>query len=162
MSDFRTRTQSHRSQTHVKQRKKICGSLDAAQRWMEHYAQVLEAEGFSRSFASLCHFFHNGLQINILVLGDDLFIVSRHEGRKHALNLLRGGDELSKVETLGPGSSQSHTVSFFGKTVTLRRWRVEFESDQQHVSHALKALELTDARCVATPRNRRCGRPQGK
>ena len=34
--------------------------------------------------------------------------------------------------------------------MTLRRWRVEYESDQHDVSRALKALELTDARCVAT------------
>ena len=102
----------------MKLRKKMYGSLNAAQRWMEHYAQDLEAGGFSRGFASPCHFFHNGLQTNILVHGDDLFIVDRHEKRKHALNLLRDGDELSKVETLGPGSSQSHTVSFLGKTVT--------------------------------------------
>ena len=91
------------------------GSLDAAQRWGEHYAQVLEVGGFSRALASPWHFFHNALQINVLVHGDDLFIVSRHEGRKHALNLLRSGDELSKVETVGTGSSQSHTVSFLGK-----------------------------------------------
>ena len=116
MSDFRTRTQSHRSQAHVKQRKTMDGFLDAAQRWMEHHAQVFEAGGFSRGFASPCHFFHNGLQINVLVHGDYIFIVGRHEDRKHALNLLRGGDELSKVETLGPGSSQSQTVNIFGKT----------------------------------------------
>ena len=60
-------------------------------------------EDFSRGFASPCHFFHNGLQINDLVHGDYIFIVGRHEDRKHTLNLLRGGDELSKVETLGKG-----------------------------------------------------------
>ena len=103
MSDFRTTTQSQGSQMHVKLRKKVYGSLDAAQWLMEHYAQVLEAGGFFRGFASPCHFFHNGLQINVLVHGDYIFIVSRHEGRKHALNLLRGVYELSKVETLGPG-----------------------------------------------------------
>ena len=34
------------------------GSLDAAQRWEEHYAQFLETGGFSRGVASPCHFFH--------------------------------------------------------------------------------------------------------
>ena len=42
-----------------------------------------------------------------------LFVVGRREGRKHALSLLRSGNELSKVVTLDSESSQSHTVSFF-------------------------------------------------
>ena len=52
-------------------RKTMYGSLDAAQRWGEHDAQVLEAGGFSRGTASPCHFFHKGLQTYILVHGDD-------------------------------------------------------------------------------------------
>ena len=63
--------------------------------------------------------------------GDDFFIVGRREGRKHALSLLRGAYELSKVVTLGPESSQSRTVSFLGRTLTLRQWGIEHESDQQ-------------------------------
>ena len=81
------------------------GSLDAAQRWGERYAQVLEAGGFSRGVASQCHFFHEGLQRYILVHGDDFFMVGRREGRKHVPSLLRGAYELSKVVTLGPESS---------------------------------------------------------
>ena len=53
------------------------GSLDAAQRWGEHYVQVLEAGGFSRGAASPCHFFHEGLQTYILVHGGVFFIVGR-------------------------------------------------------------------------------------
>ena len=67
------------------------------------------------------------------------------EGRKHALRLLRRACELSKVVTLGSESSQSRTVSFLGRTLTLRQWGIEYEPDQQHVSRALKALGLTDA-----------------
>ena len=54
-----------------KLRKTMYGSLDAAQRWREHYAQVLEAGGLSRGAGFLCHFFHDGLQTYILVHGDD-------------------------------------------------------------------------------------------
>ena len=134
-----------------KLRKTMYGSLDAAQRLGEHYAQVLETAGFSRSVASPCHFFHKDLDTYILVHGDDFFIVGRQEGRKHALCLLRGAYELSKVVTLGPESSQSQTASFLGRTLTLRQWRIEYEPDQQHVSRALKALGLANAKGVATP-----------
>ena len=115
------------------------GSLDATQRWGEHYAQVLEAGGSSRGVASPCHFFHKGLQTHILVHGDDLFIVGRREGRKHALSLLRSAYKQTTVVTLGPESSQSRTASFLGRTLTLRQWGIEYEPDQQHDSRALNA-----------------------
>ena len=108
-----------------KLRKTMYGSLDAAQRWR----LVLEAGGISRGAASPCHFFHNDLQTYILVHGDDFFIVGRREGRKHVLSLLLSAYELRKVETLGPGPSQSRTASFLGRTLTLRQWGIECEPD---------------------------------
>ena len=83
--------------------------------------------------------------------GDDFFTVGRREERKHALSLLRSAYELSKVVTLDPDPSQSRTASFLGRTLTLRQWGIEYALDQQHVSRALKALGLTDAKGVATP-----------
>ena len=72
----------------------------------------------------------------------------------------RQGRKLSKVVTLGHESSQSRTISFLGRTLALRQWRIEFEPDQQHVPRALKALGLTDARCVATPGTDDAGGPK--
>ena len=74
------------------------------------------------------------------------------EGRKHALGLLRRCIRTEQSgATLGPGPSKSRTASFLGRTLTLRQWRIEYEPDQQHVSRALKALELTGAEGVAAP-----------
>ena len=109
----------------------------------EHYAEVLEAAGFSRDVASPCLFFHKGLQTYILVHGEEFFIMGRREGRNRALSLPRSAYELSKVVTPGPQPSQSRTASFLGRTLTLRQWGIESEPDQQHVSRALKPLGLT-------------------
>ena len=104
-----------------KLRKTMYGFLDAAQRWGEHHALVLEAGGFSRGVASPCHFIHKGLQTSILVHGND-FSVGRREERRHALSLLRSAYEPSKVVALRPRPSQSRTASFLGRTLTLRQW----------------------------------------
>ena len=140
-----------------KLRKTMYGSRDAAQRWGEHYAQVLEKGGYTRGVASPCHFFHKDLETYILVHGDDLFIVGRQEEREHVLRLLRSAYELGKVVTLGPGPSQSRTATILGRTLTLRRWGIEYEPDQQHVSRTLKALGLTGAKRCGDSWNRRCG-----
>ena len=87
----------------------------------EHCVQVLEAvEGFSRRGISVPHL-DKDLETHILLHGDDFFIVGRQDGRKHALSLLRGAYELSKVVTLGPRPSQSRTASCLGRTLTLRQ-----------------------------------------
>ena len=57
-----------------KLRKTMYGSLDAAQRWGEHNAQVLKTGGFFRGVASPCHFSHKDLETYILVHGDDFFL----------------------------------------------------------------------------------------
>ena len=141
-------------------RKTMYGSLDAAQRWGEHYAQVVEKGGCTRGVASPCHFFHKDLETYILVHGDDFFIVGRQEGREHVLRLLRSAYELSKVVTLGPLPSQSRTATILGRTLTLRQWGIEYEPDQQHVSRALKALGLTGAKGVGTPGTDDVGGPK--
>ena len=82
-------------------RKTMFQSFDIVQQWGEHCAQVLEAGGFVQGVASPRHFFHKGLQTSIMVNGDDFFTVGRREGRKHALRLLQGAYELSKVDSLG-------------------------------------------------------------
>ena len=65
----------------VKLRKTMYGSLDDAQRWGEHHAQVWEVgRVFPEGVASPCHFFHKGLQTYILVHDDDFFVVGRREG----------------------------------------------------------------------------------
>ena len=73
---------------------------------------------------------------------------------------MRGAYELSKVVTLGPESSQSRTVSILGRTLTSRQWSIEYEPEQQHVSRALKALGLTDAKGGATPGTDDVGGPK--
>ena len=87
-------------------------------------------EGFPEAWRLRVFFSTKDLDTYILVHGDDFFKVGRQEGRKHALSLLRGAYELSKVVTLGPESSQSQTASFLGRTLTLRQWGIEYEPDQ--------------------------------
>ena len=60
--------------------KTMYGTLDAAERWAEHYAATLCAAGFIRGTASPCHFYHPGKDIWVLVHGDNFVIVARQAG----------------------------------------------------------------------------------
>ena len=145
-SGCRTRTERQRSQMYVENYERRCtdpwmlpndGESVAPRSWrQEDYPEARVLYTVSSMMAcrltSWCAvtIFHSG----------------RREARKHTLSLLQGAHDLGKVVTFGPESSRSRTVSFLGRTLTLRQWRTKYEPDQQHVVRALKALGLTDAR----------------
>ena len=107
-ADCQTRTPRQSSQECVGNCERQCtGSLDATQRWEEHYAQVLETGGFSRGVASPYHFFHKDLETYMLVHGDDFFIVGR-QCTEFAARCIRA-EQSGKSE---PRPSQSRTASF--------------------------------------------------
>ena len=130
-----------------KLRKTMCGTLNAAQRWREHSATGLRRRRILT---------RSGIPVPLLpqgpadlVHGDDCFIVGRQKAREHALDILQEVyDEQSyHLGHLGTGALHSQSRSW-GRTQTLRKWRIEYEPDTQHVPRSLKALGLTGARCV--------------
>ena len=124
----------------AKLRKTMYGSLDAAQRWQNIMLRFWRREDFPEAWILLAACSIKACKPTFWCTVTIFFIVDRREGRKHALSFLRGAHELSKVVTLSPESSQSRTISFLGRTLTLRQWGIEYELDQQHVSPALEAL----------------------
>ena len=70
------------------------GTLDALEKWGEHYSQILLSHGFVRGRASPCHFTHPTWGVHLLVHGDDFVIVARREGRARTLKLLEDNFEI--------------------------------------------------------------------
>ena len=141
--DCRTRTPKQNSQACWKLRKTMYGSLDAAQRWGEHYAQVLETGGFSRGVASPCHFFHKELEPYILVHGDDFFSGPTGEA-KACTEFAARCIQAEQSCDYGPRVVAVTDSEFLG----------------QDADVALKALGLTNAEGVATPGTDDVGGPQ--
>ena len=68
--------------------KTMYGTLDAADRWSEHYASILVQHGFQRGQSSPCLFIHRDWNVRIVVHGDDFIILAKNEGRNKTLSLL--------------------------------------------------------------------------
>ena len=88
------------------------GTLDAADRWGEHYALSLINAELTRETASPCHFYHVGKDIWILVRGDDFVVVARQSGREYAEATLRIQYEV-KVDIAGPEPQDPKEISRF-------------------------------------------------
>ena len=119
----------------------VCGkllycTLDAAERWGEHYADTLLKGAFIRGSASPCHFYHAELDIWCLVHGDDFVIVARQEGRDHAEAVLRAAYEV-KVDIAGPGTGDPKAIKILGRIVTYTDKGILYEADPGHMESVI-------------------------
>ena len=97
--------------------KTMYGTLDAADRWAEHYSQILVAAGFIRGLASPCHFRHPGWGVNLMVHGDDFIIAARREGREKTLKILEDNFEI-KCDVAGLVEGMSREIKVLGRVAT--------------------------------------------
>ena len=130
--------------------KTMCGTLDAAERWGEHYAQTLTNAGFTRGTASPCHFHHKAKDIWILVHGDDFVVVARQAGREFVEATLRAQYEI-KVDLAGPEPDDPKEIKILGRIITNTDNGLTYEPDPGHMEKAMHELNLADAKGVATP-----------
>ena len=77
------------------------GTLDAAERWGEHYSAILTSNGFKRGEASPCQFFHKAWGVRLMVHGDDFIMVAKKAGRDRTIKLLQSHFKWS-TGLLGP------------------------------------------------------------
>ena len=143
-----------------KLRKTMCGSLKAAQRWGEHYAQVLETGGFSRGVASPCHFFpprlgdvHSGARRCFFHSGPTGGAKACTEFAARCIRAEQSCDSGPRVVAVTDSEflGQDADVATVGNRVRAR---------PAACFPRLKALGLTNAKGVATPRTDDVGGPK--
>ena len=133
-----------------KLRKTMYGTLDASNRWSEHYTGVLTRGGFQAGKASPCHFWHPDRDAWVLVHGDDFFIVGRAAAREYVLKLLRAEYEL-KTDTLGPLEGQLKELKVLGRVISYTADGYLLEGDASLVEAIVDRLNLGKAKSVITP-----------
>ena len=130
--------------------KTMYGTLDAAERWGEHYALTLTNAGFTRGTASPCHFYHADKDIWILVHGDDFVVVARQSGREYAETTLRAQYEV-KVDMAGPEAQDPKEIKILGRIVTYTDQGLTYEPDPGNMEKVIHELKLSDGKGAATP-----------
>ena len=129
------------------------GTLDAAEKWGEHYAQILVSAGFARGRASPCHFSHPTWGVHLLVHGDDFVIVARREGRAQTLKLLQDNFEI-KHTCAGPCQGMDREIKILGRIITCHPDGWTMEADPSLIEAAVDKLGLQEGKGVAVPGSR--------
>ena len=126
------------------------GTLDAAERWADHYGRILMSQGFERGAASPCHFHHPGWGVSLMVHGDDFIIVAKRVGRERTLKLLEDQFEL-KHDTIGPIANSPKELRVLGRIITWHDWGWTLEADPSLIEAAVEKMGLEGAKGVAAP-----------
>ena len=138
-------------------KRSMYGTLDAAQRWGEHYAKVLVDGGFVKGTASPCHFYHPVRDISILVHGDDFVCVADDADLDWVKELLSKHYK-NKSSLLGPSGRGEQEGRILGRIIRYEKWGIQYEPDPVHAEMVIREMGLENAKPVATPMSE-TGRP---
>ena len=129
-------------------KRSMYGTLDAAQRWADHYTKILVDNGFMKGTASPCHFYHPVRDIALLVHGDDFVAEADDKDLEWTDELLKKHYKC-KSSMIGPGCEQEGRI--LGRIIRYEEWGIQYEPDPVHAETVIRELGLEDARPVVTP-----------
>ena len=133
-----------------KLKRSMYGTLDAAQRWAEHYTKILVEAGFIKGAASPCHFYHPGKNIYTLVHGDG-FLAVADDPELNWVDALLKKHYTCKSSIIGPGPGAELEGRILGRVIRYEPWGIQYEPDPVHAEMIIRELGLEDAKPVATP-----------
>ena len=127
------------------------GIRDAAQNWVNEYADMLVSIGFTQGKAFPCVFHHQQRGIRTFVHGDDYVSTAMPNQLEWLKTSLEAKYQI-KTQWLGQGEKYSKEVKILKGIVG---WDgvngITFEADPRHAEIIINQLKIQDAKAVSTP-----------
>ena len=133
-----------------KLRVSMYGTRDAAMNWAKEYGETLKKAGFVQGKTSPCLFFHEGMDVAIMVHGDDFVAVGDPAHLAATEAALREKYKL-KTETLGSDAADAKEVRILNKVVRMTEAGVELEADPRHAELIVRELGLEHCKPSKAP-----------
>ena len=113
------------------QERTMYGTYDVAALWADDYSGHLVDGGFVKGLASPCIFRHPKRDIRMMVHGDDFFAGAFKSQLKYRGQVLAPHYDI-KVKMIGSHAGDEKSMKMLGRTVTYRKWGIEYEADPSH------------------------------
>ena len=127
----------------------LYGTRDAAHRWQETVSEHLEQIGFRRGVANPAVFYHEERDIATLVHGDDCMSSGYLTDMKWLESELAKRFEI-KTQVIGHEKGCAAEGKILNRVVRATEMGYELEADPRHGELIVEALNLTEAKGVAT------------
>ena len=129
----------------------LYGCQDAAARWEEEYTSTLVARGFVQGKSSASVFYHSGMDVRLLIHGDDFVGVSDEDGLAYLEDTLAEKYAYKASGTLGWGKDDVKVLCVLNRYIRIEGDLLIYEPDPRHAELMIKGLGLEIAKGVTTP-----------
>ena len=132
------------------------GTRDAAQNWEHEYIEFLGKEGFSKSLATPCMFYHRVRDIRLVVHGDDFTVLGNEVELDWFRERISSRFEVKFRARLGPQDKDEKSVRLLNRVIEWTDNGIRYEADQRHAELVLRDMGLSESsNSVVSPGGKR-------
>ena len=134
------------------------GTRDASAVWQRSYTTLLKKHGFQTGKAYPCTFYHAGMDVRLLVHGDDFLVLADEDGHRFVDKILSEEYEFKCDGHIGPGCEKD-SMTVLNRVVTYDRTTgsVTYEADPRHAEALIRDLGMETAKPAKTPAEKKKG-----
>ena len=123
-------------------RRWLYGMRKAASGWEDDYAEKLQSIGFSRGVGAPTVFYHQAMDVRVVVHGDDFtFSGVRRELEKVKAKMADWYD-IKIRGIMGSGEEEVKVIKILGRTVRWTAEGIEYEGDERHRVELMKMHDM--------------------
>ena len=112
--------------------KAMYGTRDAAQNWECEYIEFMVHDGFHKSRASPCMFYHRERDIRIVIHGDDFTVLGNEVELDWFRERIRSKFEVRFRARLGPEDKDDKSVRLLNRVIEWTPEGIRYEAAQRH------------------------------
>ena len=129
----------------------LYGTRDAASNWEHTNSDGLIKDGWSPGVASPCCFYHNELEMSLVIHGDDFTFLGTDDALDQAEAMMKKRYEVKIRGRLGPQKQDDKSIRLLNRIITWDEEGITWEADQRHAEIIFRELDLAKSAALTVP-----------
>ena len=122
----------------------LYGMRPAASAWEDDYVEYLIGKGFRRGRSAPTVLYHEGMDIRLVVWGDDFTFLGRDMDLRWIAKVMEQRYEIKVRAMLGPDAGDDKEVRILNRLVRWEKDRIVYEGDEKHAQVVIREMGLEE------------------